>query len=789
MRCRIMQIAVAIILVAAALFLPPLIVEACGPDLSPPTFTNYNAPDAPFEVYARGNLGLIEPGYFHVYLYAAYRNLTGKPPSDAEIAVMKNPYAVPASQTAPQQSSTNQPPANWIQRWQDARKQVLGDSAQGTFGYYTEKGVFRTFREKNAYFQYYNCLAGAFENAVNVLDSRVAQFGAQSPYVRDWLAAQDQVFSNCPDSFGYPPRAPGPFIPAAASASDPQIIREDRAYQIAAAHFYSGDFEQARAEFAAIAEDPSSPYRAVAPYLVARVLVREGTLTPGTIDVTVLEQAERQLETVLVDKNLAEIHPAAQGLLDFVRIRLYPKERQEQLESALSGEKPDPNFRQNLIDYLWLLDRSIPANRPQGASQGATQATAPANRGDMTDWILSFQNTGKNAFQYSLTRWRETQSLPWLVAAISQARGSDAGATRLGAAALKVASSSPAYVTVTFHRLRLLAESGQEEQARAGLNKVLDSPASGLTASARNEFLALRMTLATGLQDWLRFAPRVPTEEGWDAPPAQSQPKNPPSYFDADASVILTEKLPLRSLAQAARSTVLPAPLRKQIAIASWTRAILLDNETIAREMTPELAALAPELKERLDAYTSAKNAAARKFAAVFLILHFPAMRPFVNAGEFRVSYNGAEKLADIDPFRDNWWCLMGPPPKSAQWQWNYYAMYTKLSAPLRQIYPDGKVSSPAFLNTSDRAAAAKEWDALGSLPAAPSWLGRETLAWASAHPSDPRVPEALHLVVWATRYGCLDADSGKYSRRAFTLLHKSYPGNQWAKKTPYWFQ
>jgi hypothetical protein len=785
---RITPIAIASLLVAATFFLPSLIVQACGPDLSGPTFTDYNAPDAPFDVYARGNLGLLEPGYDHIYLYAAYRNLTGKPLTDAEIADIQSLRGSPTYGLMP--AAGRRPPVNWVDRWQAARQQVLGGPARVNFGYYTEKGVFRTFTKQNAYFQYYNCLAGAFENAVEVLDSRVGQFGAQSPYVKDWLTAQDQVFANCPGGFGYPQQQPVAVVPVAATASDPQIIREDRAYQIAAAHFYAGDFDESRAEFAAIAQDPASPYRKIAPYLVARVLVREGTLTPGTVNKAALEQAEQQLQTVLSDKSLAEIHPAAQGLLEFVRIRLYPQERGRELGSALSGDKPNPDFRQNLIDYLWLLDRAVPANPQQGAgTEPATGPTAGPNRDDMTDWILSFRSTDQNAFQHSLARWRQTGSLPWLVAAISHVNKTDMAASRLEAAALKVPVNSPAYVTVTFHRLRLLAESEQAEAARKDLDSVLSNSALGLTPSVRNQFLALRMTLASSLADWLRYVSRVPAGPGGRSGiTAQEQKENRQAFFDSDGSIVLTEKLPLRLLTQAERSATLPAPLRKQIVIAAWTRAILTNNEAMAREMTPDLAALVPELKGPLAAYASARNAAARKFAAAFLILHFPAMRPFVNAGEFRVGFDGPEKPTAIDPFRDNWWCLMGPPPKNAQWQWNYYTMYTSLSQPLRQIYPDGKVPSPAFLNASERATAAKEWSTLESLPAAPTWLGQQTIAWAKSHPNDPRVPEALHLVVRATRYGCLDANSGDYSRQAFTLLHTRYPNSPWTRKTPYWF-
>ena len=50
----------------------------------------------------------------------------------------------------------------------------------------------------------------------------------------------------------------------------------------------------------------------------------------------------------------------------------------------------------------------------------------------------------------------------------------------------------------------------------------------------------------------------------------------------------------------------------------------------------------------------------------------------------------------------------------------------------------------------------------------------------------DPRVPEALHLVVRLTQYG--DAGNNSVSRRAYNLLRASYPQSPWTKQTPYWF-
>jgi hypothetical protein len=74
-------------------------------------------------------------------------------------------------------------------------------------------------------------------------------------------------------------------------------------------------------------------------------------------------------------------------------------------------------------------------------------------------------------------------------------------------------------------------------------------------------------------------------------------------------------------------------------------------------------------------------------------------------------------------------------------------------------------------------------------VPTAPDYFGRIVLSWASKHPKDERVPEALHLVVKSTRFGCSDAASGDYSRSAFRLLHARYPDTAWAKMTPFWFR
>ena len=67
--------------------------------------------------------------------------------------------------------------------------------------------------------------------------------------------------------------------------------------------------------------------------------------------------------------------------------------------------------------------------------------------------------------------------------------------------------------------------------------------------------------------------------------------------------------------------------------------------------------------------------------------------------------------------------------------------------------------------------------------------VGPMIISYSELHPDDPRVPEALHLVVRATRYPRWNQGStGEVSRAAFRVLHRRYPGSPWTEKTPYWF-
>ena len=765
--------AVFAVLLATTLVVPALPTMACGPDLSPPTFIENEHPDWPPDAYADGKLGVILPSYTESYLVIAFRYFSGKPPSGLErrqfVALWshyhQNDDGLPG-QESPAESEWD----DAQQEWQQMIQLKVPDSPQ-----MSAAGHFMMVNLPQTYESYDNCLADSYRTAAKTLRARVQQFGAKSPAVRSWLEAQIVVFQNC--------KGGGTSIPAEARSDLPPMIRADRDYQIAAANFYAGNWDEAEKRFVAIADDPASPWRATAALVAARCEIRKGLL--GTNDSEAwtkgLSNADQQLKKIIADPESASVKSGAEQLRGFVEFRLTPDDRLIELSESLAKGASPETFGQDVDDYTKLVQRRGPI---------FARTASLREKSAMTDWVMSFRFGDETRM---ITRWQNTHSLPWLVAALTVAKSDTPQLPLLMDAAAKVPSSSPAYLTVAFQRDRLLAETGQQVQARQNIDKILDLPQSRIPISSKNQFLALRMKLSQNLDEFLRFAPRMAADPGGLFPQFNSRQaamKEP--LFDGDAAITLTETMPLNVMMDAARSTVLPPPLRQHVAVAAWTRAIILRNDSAAQQIAPVLVDLAPQLKAGFAPYSSAEDEKSREFAAIFILLKTPGSRPFVGTGDSRKPWFTPEGLGEIDSLRDNWWCSMTPRTggSPAYNQANLYQNFNPgFSEPMYQIYPDRKIPEPAFLTSKDGEVAQNEWAVLAGLPAGPDWLAQETIAWAKAQPEDPRIPEALHLVVHATRYGCRDAKTADYSKQAFTLLHSQYPKNEWTARTPYWFK
>jgi hypothetical protein len=246
--------------------------------------------------------------------------------------------------------------------------------------------------------------------------------------------------------------------------------------------------------------------------------------------------------------------------------------------------------------------------------------------------------------------------------------------------------------------------------------------------------------------------------------------KNPP-YFDADAAYGMTSFMPLPMMAQVVLAPGLPANIKRDIGLAVWTRAVVLDDVDTAKAMADAVAPFFPQHADSWKSYRAATIAEARKVEAALLLLKLPAARPYPDYGLGYIYKRDA-----IGRFGPRWWSSGDKPFDNTDDNGNPRLCVCGLPLPL---------VAPPFITAQDTLSAKADNDRLGKLPGAPAWLGAVVIPWAKTHPSDPRVPEALHNVVRATQYGDMDSDT---SEAAYNLLHSRFPRNPWTAKTPYSF-
>jgi hypothetical protein len=732
--------------VAAAttiVLLMPQPVETCAPLFERAIFTHVPHPDFPLTRFAGGDLGVLLPSYARSYLAVAFRHLSARRLNAGEQAAVTSLW-------------TNRLDGMWDGRgsqegalsgWEELRATVAPSPVRLQLFKPVSAGAFFDFR---------NCLDDAFRQATATLTRVTRAAGAGSPAAADWVRAQDIVFGNC---------GGGSEVPNALPAAAQSAAVADRTYQRASALFYAGRFDEAAALFAEISSDRASPWQAMGTYLAARSWIRKGTLTAGEgqIDRQSLERADRLLQTVVADPAATALHESAQGLRGFVRFRLDPRTRFGELAAAVGSGRNAGSLEHDLGDYTLLLDRLIGERAP--ASFAALPAVASAD--ELTDWITTFQSADPASLEHALTRWSGTGTTAWLVAALSKIQTADSRVPALRDAAARIGSSDPAWPTVAYHLGRLAVEAGNAPQARDALAAIWSTGAvDALPRSSINLFLAQRMQVAADLDAWLRDAARQPasstldmdgTERPTDAAYSRLAAEPDSKWFDLDAASALNARFPLSRLAQIAEGTGLPARLRRNVAVAAWTRAVLVGDDALAQRLSPTVATLAPELAAEMASFAGTNDPTARRLTALVTILRFPGMRPRVDAGLSRETPSGR-----IDNYRNNWWCAAGDAAAG----------------------PD-----VLFLSQAERSEAAGERERVAQLGTAPTYLGHEAVRLARLRPDDPLSPEALHLAVRATRYGCADDGTGGASRAAFDLLHQRYPDTEWAQKTPYWFK
>lgn len=806
MKRRVARSVVAISIVLA-LVIPPPATWACGPFFTEAIFIQTKHPDLPFERYAAGELGIVRPSYARSYLVVAYRYWQGKglTATEQKQAVELWNHRL-TNEWDSLEADGKRKSKDAAQLWLEARKEAGAEET-------AESKKLREGANPNApfedgmdrYLAFVNCTDNALTTATGTLKARVKEFGATSEAVKAWIEAQDIVFSNCKaDREG---RATGVRLPGEAAASLPAKIRTDREYQRAASYFYGMKWDEAEKSFLKIAENKESSWRQTAAVVAVRCRIREATLGKGSKRED-LQAAGERLRALEAQPAMEEMRPAIRKLRGFVEFRTNPAGRRLELAQALASGSSPATLREDLDDYTKLLDGALgedPESDPPPPAEAAKRRATlskPQQPDDLTDWLLNFQAADEKSAAHAFARWKATKSAAWLAAAISKEQP-NAMQQELLAAAAELGEKSAAYDTAGFYRAKLLAVGGKRDEAREILDKLLARNPEELPVSSRNLALALRMKLARNFEEFLRFAPRQTAAltldiNGYDLPeppdscqygsPAEiaacREKFKPVVRFDSDAARVFTEKLPMEYWLKGAESANLPQQQRKEIAEGGWARAVLLDDEGHGKRAAGLLGKLAPELGDALQKYEEAATPEERRFAAMLLLLKRPEMVPEVRAGGRRETDAGR-----IDSYGNNWWCKQsgGVIASADETFARYYSFYNKWTPPLAEI--NGKLDGkPDFLTDEEWSAAQGEIKKLAAAEPGPNWLSAQAIAFAKAHPDDPRAPEALHLAVRATRHGCGDDATGKYSKQAFKFLHQKYPKSEWTKKTPYWF-
>src|SRR5882757_8321397 len=450
---------------AAFAFLVFLIpANSCGPFFPEAVFVQNSMPDGPYAAYAKGEIGIPQPGYRVQDLVVAYDWLNGHGLSAGE-----QQQAVALDRIRSGQGYEDPAKLPSFTAWVTARKdsgvpEPPAPSPQGEFHITQDLNSDRPVPGAS-YQNFANCLDEAFAFAANTLKDRKTAHANDPASFADWVHGQDAVFANCNGS--------GDKMPADAPANTPTWLKQDRAYQQAAAKFYQTDYDGAIARLKAIAAGTSSPWHDIARLVEARAMIRRATIgqitdvPPAAIQTpnapysedrakaqsayaNLVKQKEPQrlaeardaLKAILTDPTMQPYHADAVGLLDFVNLRLDPSAQADILVARLTA--PDraqtPGiFEQALIDLRYYLyppdsikeivsDTNKRPDSPLLTWMEAMQAPAPVQKtgwSDQTSDPVNLRQQQEQVAAKALTRWHDTHATPWLIAAMANTQPGD----------------------------------------------------------------------------------------------------------------------------------------------------------------------------------------------------------------------------------------------------------------------------------------------------------------------------------------------------------------------------
>ncbi len=675
-----------------------------------------------------------------------------------------------------------------------------------------------------------NCLDDAFRNAAATLNDRATAYGADSPELHAWLAGQDAVFAAC--------AKPGAALPSLPDGA-PGWLRADHAYQGAALLFYEADYPGAAAAFAAIAADAASPWRAAAPYLRVRALLRRALASGDKANYAAARDAASALPPE------GPFHASAVRLGGMAQLHADPAAAAARLLTSLDADALDAQAAADFKDLQSLPKGDATPELLDWIATFKTGASAPPevpdDAGSALERAKAAEGRRTTALAHARDRYGATQDPAWLIATLALMQPDEVGDGQLLADAVSADPTSPAYLTLLFHRVRLSLGTAPADTLRRVLDAVLARPA--LPDTSRNLFTAERLQLAADLGEFARLALRrtVCIKQSNDCR------NNDWGYygiggglFDAEGDAATTglgddaryliDRLPLATRMDLAGDAALPASTRLDVALTSFARAVLVHDDAAADRMAALLRQLLPVMAADFAAIPGAKGAD-RQFALFFVFAKIPGLRAdlldytrptgavadfggswpdwvvlarpdldsnspapvlYDNAGYQVVDVPAGSELGDGQRRLPDVVCTGmcgagGFVPRLPAFLAPSAA--ARATAERRLLPPPGKYGDPGTVPLG-RTAAFPVQDATGLPKALPPPAGAVAvwdfiLDYVARHPRDPRAPEALHWMIHVGHYGQGHNHSG---RRAFQLLNSRYSDTSWAKQNPFYY-
>jgi len=786
-------------------------------------FVTRSRTEMPLDRYGRGELGLVLTGYSPSMLLPVWRAMAGADAGKAPAPVSEEAIDGACCSLGPYDNGdwdAEKRPA--IAAWLQARSAVTPVPPR-----------WRTVRMKRVpnrdYQDFLNCSDDAYRFAAETLGQLRRREDATPARLAQWVETQDAVFGRCGGTnrrreYGAPPAPPPPPLPDVLPLpdSEPPIWRQARGYQQGAAAFYAGDWAAADSRFNAIAGREGHGWQAWAAVAQMRTAMRRASLGPlmglSRTDDSVVKSMEAMAARIAAHPDWTVQQRAAGQMLEAARAQFEPAAQFDRLTRALAVLDRAPQT-QTLIDWRVLADTLDRTEFRRQLRERSGELTAQP----LIGWIDTMRSCARQdipggprtvkdpddafarpkGFAVAVAQWRKKPSAAlWLLPALSCADGEALSRDRalrdaLMAAADRLPSTHPGWLTIRWQQVRLLRESGADAQARERLAPLVEGGTPhGPTASARNliaqEALALARTpdeafpwLARESGNWNRprseIAPLASASASASAPasapaPASAAASAPPPLkrtLASDGARLISERFALADWQRLVDAPQVPQDLRAQLAFGWWWRAELSGQTAMARTAAERLGALLPKGRSLVAPYLDAKTPTARRSAIWRIALRHPAFSAQLGTGLGGVTGWDPEGQDPKDVTASQWCRLDGTDnamPGSTDPMLDEERM-----PPLSTGFPE-----PAGLM--------KERATLKSAGTATGEFSRWVLA-ESRRPDRPAdLPWLLYVGIQSTRGGCVDLDNSERSKAMFQTLHRLYPKSEWAKRSPYYF-